>query len=81
MYHTETTISHHNYWPNLRDKICTHIHIFRTCKKNKKQIFKNEISPAKETEAILWDILLVDIIIPYKLEEQVMINPHAKRLN
>ena len=37
-----------------------------TCHKNKKQNLKYGNLPAKEAQAIPWDRLLVDLIIPYK---------------
>ena len=56
-----------NYsWPNLRENICTHIEVWKTSQKNKKQDLKYGKLPAKEAEYILQDRLLVDLIGPYK---------------
>ena len=63
----EATISHHYYWPQLRGDICTHIKVCKTCHKNKKKTLKYVKLPAKEAEAIPWDILSVDIIGPYEI--------------
>ena len=34
---TEETIIQHYYWTNLREKIRTHIKVYKTCQKNKKK--------------------------------------------
>ena len=39
----------------------------RLVRKNKKQNLKYGKLPAKEAEAIPWERLLVDLIIPYKI--------------
>ena len=65
---TEATISQHYYWPQLKDNICTHIEVCKTCQKNKKQNFKYGKLHSKEAEAIPWDRLLVDLRGPYKIK-------------
>ena len=64
--YTEATIIQHYYWNQLRDYICTYIKVCTICQKNKKKNLKYGKLPAKEAEAIPWDILLVDIIGLYK---------------
>ena len=63
MDHTEATISQRYYRPNIRDEILNHMRVFKTCQKNKKY---GHI-PANEAEAISWDILSVDLIVPYNI--------------
>ena len=67
---TEATISQHYYWPQFTDGIRTHIKVCNTSQKNKKQNFKYGELPAKEAEAIPWDILSVDLIGPYKIRRE-----------
>ena len=65
---TEANISQHYYWTNLTDNILTHIKVCDTFQKNKKQNFKYGKLPAEEAEAIPWDRLSVDLIVPYKIK-------------
>ena len=65
--YTEATIIQHYYWNKLREDIRTHIKVCDTFQKNKKPNLTYGKLPAKEAEAIPWDRLLVDIILPYKI--------------
>ena len=67
MDHNEATIGQTYYWPNIRDNIHTQINVCKNCEKNKKQSLKYGHLPAKASEAIPWDRLLVDLIGPYKM--------------
>ena len=67
---TEATISQHYYWNQLREDICTYIKFCTICQKNKKKTLKYGKLPAKEVEAIPREILLVDIIGPYKIRRE-----------
>ena len=67
MERTEETISQHYYWPNWSDYIRTRINFCNNFQKKKKQNFNYVKLPAKESEAIPWYILLVDLIGPYKI--------------
>ena len=67
---TNTTISQHYYWTNLRDYIRTHIKVCNTFQKNKKQNLNNGKLLDKEAEAIPWYRLSVDLIDPYKIMRQ-----------
>ena len=69
---TDVTISQHYYWTNLKDYILTHIKVCKKFQKNKKYNLRHGKFPAKEAEAIPWDRLLVDFILPYKLRERVV---------
>ena len=68
---TDTTISQHYYWPNLRDNMRTRITVYNIFHKNKKQNLKYGKLPAKEAEAIPWEKLLVDLIGPYIIRREV----------
>ena len=70
MNRTEATIIQHYYWPHLRDDIHTHIKFCKTCHKQKKQKFKYGKLPAKESDAIPWDRLLVYLIDLYKIKRE-----------
>ena len=78
---TEATIGQNWYWPNIRNDIRIQIKVFISCHRNKKQVLKYDHLPAKEAEAIPWDILLVDLIGSYKIRiYKALINPHTKAL-
>ena len=67
MDHTKTIFSQNYLWPNLRDDICTQIKVCNTCHRNKKQNFRYGKLTSNKAEAIPWDRLLVDLIVPYKI--------------
>ena len=67
MYLIKSNFSQHYLWPNLRDNIRTRFKVCNSCQKNKKQNLKCGKLPAKEAEAIPWDRLFVDVIVPYKI--------------
>ena len=56
----EVTVSEHYYWSDLRENICTHVKVCKTCYKTRKKR-KCDFINSKEAEAILWDILSVDL--------------------
>ena len=66
MDHTETVIIQHYYLPKIRGDICTQIKVWNNCHINKKKL-KYGYLPAKEEDAIPWDRILVDLIVPYKI--------------
>ena len=70
MDYTEVSISQQYYWPNLREKIRIQIKVYRNYHKNK-QNKKYDHLISKEAEGIQWDILLVDLTGPWKLEDKV----------
>ena len=67
MERTESTINKQYYWNNLRYDISICIKVCNTCQKNNKQNFNYVKLPAKEAEAIPWEIFSLDIIGPYKI--------------
>ena len=50
--------------------IRTQIKACKNCQRNNKKILKYGHLPAKEAETIPWDILLVDLIGPYKISRE-----------
>ena len=75
MERTYATISQHCFWPNLRNNICAHVKVCNTFHLKKKQNPKYGKLPAKEAEAIPWDIILVYIICQYKIRSEVHDDP------
>ena len=71
----EANISQHYYWPQVRVNIRTHIKVYNTYQKNRKQNLKYGKLPAKEAGAIPWDRLSIDIIGPYKIRREGRDNP------
>ena len=67
MDRTKATITQHYYWPNLRDEICTHVKVWKTCQKNNNQKKKCDHLPANEEEVTPCDRLPINIIGPYKI--------------
>ena len=62
MDNIKVTINYHYYWLNLRDNICTHFKVCKTCQKSKKNPSKMEIYSLNEVETIHWDRVLVYLI-------------------
>ena len=68
---TELTIRQHFTWKNLRDtvhKVCSKCPI---CQKAKRSGKKYGHLPEKEAEAMPWDVLCVDLIGPYMIDQEV----------
>ena len=61
-------------WQNRISCIILRV-IFNTCQKKKRKNFKYGKLHAKEVEVILWEILLVDLMVPYKSIIEVNDNP------
>ena len=64
------TIDQHCERTNLRYDIRTHIKVCETFQKNKKQNLKYGILNIKEAEAIPWERLSVNILVPYHIRRE-----------
>jgi transposase InsO family protein len=67
---TEETILQHLWWPKMREQITAFVQACPTCQKNKRKQKKYGHLPPKEAEALIWDMMCIDLIGPYKIRRK-----------
>ena len=66
----EETIRQHYTWTNLRKDVRDYIGSCDTCQRCKKQKKKYGKLPEKQAEATPWELLCVDLVGPYTIQQQ-----------
>ena len=66
---TEQTIRQHFYWKGLRRQVQNVCQRCRTCQLTKRKTIKYGELPPKEAEIKPWEVLCVDLIGPYKINQ------------
>ena len=78
---TEETIRQHFWWPKMREMINDYVEKCDICQRFKKQKKNYGHLPPKDAEAIPWQILCVDLVGSYTIQQKKGETFYSEKIN